>query len=243
MRDIGVFVYNNKKVCAGIIAYNEEKSIGKVADDFKSQMPLIDEIIIVDNNSKDMTNEIAKASGATVVKEEKQGYGNACQRAMKECLDAGAGIIILTEGDASFSASDSTKLLAYTNDADLVLGTRTNPALIGQGAKMNKFLLWGNIFLAKLIKWKFFSKKFRVSDVGCTYRAIRADALRKIQPHFSVGGSSFSPEMIVLAARNNLKIIEIPVNYKERIGESKITSSFSKSLKLGLRMIWLILRR
>ncbi len=236
-------MFNGQRVCVGIIAYNEEKSIGKVIEDFKTQKKIIDEIIVIDNNSTDRTNEIARKAGVKVIKEEKQGYGNACQRAMKECLISKADVVVLTEGDASFVAKDVKKLLTYIEDVDLVLGTRTNPILIGQGAKMTKFLLWGNIFLAKLIKYKFLTKRFRVSDVGCTYRAIKADSLRKIQSQFTIGGSSFSPEMIVLAARNGLKIIEIPVNYKERLGESKITSSFSKSFKLGIRMAWLIIRR
>ena len=76
--------------------------------------------------------------------------------------------------------------------------------------------------------------------MGCTYRLIKRSALKKIQDKFAVGGSSFSPEMIILAIKNGIKIVEIPVNYKERKGSSKITGEKKKAFKLGLRMEKLI---
>ncbi len=81
-----------------------------------------------------------------------------------------------------------------------------------------------------------------LSDCGCTLRLIRRDALAKIQDDLTVGGSHFLPEMVILALKKNLKIIEIPVNYRGRVGESKITGSLKGTLSTGLRMIAIILK-
>ena len=107
---------------------------------------------------------------------------------------------------------------------------------------MNWFLYWGNLFLAKLIQLKYWGK-VRLTDVGCTFRAINRNALKKIINKFKIGGSGFSPEMIIVALKNNVRTVEIPVHYKTRIGQSKITSNFWKSLKVGLNMVKLILTR
>jgi len=226
-----------KRVSVVIPAYNEEKAIGKTVKDFSK--PYVDEIIVVDNNSSDRTASIAKKAGARVVKETRQGYGYALRRGMEE---AKGDIIILTEGDATFVGDDMEKLLIYIKDVDMVLGTRLTEGLMEKGAKMNWFLYWGNMFLAKLIQLRFWGK-IQLTDVGCTFRAIRRKALDKIINQFEVGKSEFSPEMIIIALKNGIKIIEIPVHYKKRIGESKITSNFRKSLKVGLKMIRLILTR
>jgi len=233
-------MYKKNKVSVGIVAYNEEASIAKVVRDFKNN-EFVDEVIVIDNNSTDKTNELAGKSGANVVKEPKQGYGNACKRALIECSKKG-DIIILTEGDASFEARDIEKLLSYIDDVDMVMGTRTTRELIGKGAKMGWFLLWGNFFIAKLLQLRFWGR-VRLTDVGCTYRAIRKSALKKIVNKLTVGKSHFLPEMTVLILKSRLRLIEIPLNYKERIGESKITSDTWKSFKLGLRMIWTIFTR
>ena len=79
-----------------------------------------------------------------------------------------------------------------------------------------------------------------LTDAGCTMKLIKRASLKKIEKKFTVGGSHFSPEFMILAIKAKLKCIEIPVNYRERVGTSKITSNPWKSFKLGLTMIWLI---
>jgi glycosyltransferase involved in cell wall biosynthesis len=219
-------------------AYNEEQIISKVIKRFK-KIPEVNEVIVVDNNSIDRTVKLAKKAGARVVKESKQGYGFACRRALKEAKD---DIIVLTESDGSFEPSDIYKFIAYLNDVDFVLGTRTTLELVEPGAKMDWFLLYGNVFLAKLIQLRFL-RRVRLTDVGCTYRAIKRRVLMKIMNNLKVGGPHFSPEMIIEALKAGLKIVEIPINYKIRVGESKITSNKFKSFKVGLRMLKLIFFR
>lgn len=228
-------MWNRQRVSVVIPAYNEEESIYKVVKDFSQ--PCIDEVIVVDNNSSDNTAKLAKKAGARVVKEPRQGYGYACQRALRE---AKGDIIILTESDCTFRGKDVYKLLNYIDEVDMVLGTRTTKELVSKKAKMNWLLYWGNIFLAKLIQLKFLGK-IRLTDVGCTFRAIKKPALNKIKNKFTVGGTYFSPEMIILALRNGIRMVEVPVNYDIRIGQSKITANFKKSLIVGLKMLYLII--
>jgi len=109
------------------------------------------------------------------------------------------------------------KLLAYINDADMVLGTKTCKELVSKNANMGLYLRGGNIFIAKILE--IFYGNVRLTDVGCTFRAIKKICVKKINNKFKIGGSHFSPEMIIEGLKNNLKIVEVPVNYKKRIGK------------------------
>lgn len=120
--------------------------------------------------------------------------------------------------------------------------TRTSMQLVSKDANIGKFLQWGNLFIAKLLQ--LFYGNVRLIDVGCTMRAIRKEVLKKIIKKFKVGGSHFSPEMIIEALKANSKVVEIPLNYRKRVGKGKITSAGKwKAFKVGLKMICLILRK
>lgn len=228
-------MWQNKKVSIVFPAYNEGRNIAKAVNDFL-KISAVDELVVVDNNSTDDTAQKAKKAGARVVKEPKQGYGWAIRKGLKE---AKGDLIITAEPDGTFIGKDILKLLAYSDEFDVVFGTRTSKELVWAGAKMDWFLRIGNVFVAKLLEY--IHNGPCLTDVGCTMKLIRRPALEKIQNKFRVGGSHFSPEFMVLAIRNNLKCVEIPVNYKERVGDSKITNTTWKSFKLGLVMIWLII--
>jgi len=232
-------IFMKEKISIVMPAYNEAENIESVVFEFK-QIPEVDEIIVVDNNSTDNTGLIAERCGAVVVKEKRQGYGYACIAGLKRAKNE---IIILVESDHTFYAKDIYKFLAYIDDFDMVLGTRTCKQMVEKGAKMNWFLRLGNIFLAKLVEVIFYEHEIRLTDVGCTYRAIKRKSLKKIINKFTVGGNHFSPEMIIEAMENGLKIVEIPVFYRKRVGESKITSNFKKSFILGLKMMSLIISK
>lgn len=228
-------MWKNKTVSVVFPAYNEEKNIRNAVEDFFST-GVVDEVIVVDNNSTDNTAEEAKKTKAKVVVEHKQGYGYANRRGLKE---AKGHYVVTSEPDGTFIGRDIFKMLAYTDDFDVVFGTRTAKELIWKGAKMNWFLRIGNVFVAKLLEY--IHNGPCLTDVGCTMKLIKKDELNKIINKFRVGGSSFSPEFMVLAIKNKLRCVEIPVNYKGRIGQSKITSNFWKAFKLGLVMIALII--
>ena len=216
-------------------AYNEEKNIDAAISDFL-KTGVVDELIVVDNNSTDRTAAIAKQKGAKVVKEEKQGYGFALRAGIKV---ATGDLVILAEPDGTFEGKDILRLLPYSKNFDLVLGTRTNKKFIKRGANMGFLLRWGNILMAKLLQTLFAIPK--ITDCGCTLRLIRKRLLKKIIPKFTVGGAHFLPEMIILANQNSASIVEIPVNYRPRIGTSKITGNLAKATKVGLAMFFLIL--
>jgi glycosyltransferase involved in cell wall biosynthesis len=228
-------MFKGEKVSVVMPAYNEEENIGEAVRDFK-KLEYVDEVVVIDNNSHDRTAEIARNAGARVLKETKQGYGFACQRALSE---AKGFYVVLVEPDGTFDAEDVLKFLAYSKDFDFVLGTRTSKELIWKGSNMGPFLKWGNWILAKMLE--ILHNGPHLSDVGCTYRLIKKPSLEKIQGKFTVGKSHFSPEMMILALKNNVKTIEIPVNYKPRKGQSKITGEKPKAFKVGLRMVKLII--
>lgn len=234
-------MFHEKKVSLIIPAFNEEKTIGVVLEDFRSS-PYIDEIIVVDNRCTDSTAAIAKQHGAKVVQEEKPGYGCALRCGMDH---AEGEILVLTEADGSFRSTDLIKLLVYLGDAGMVVGTRTTKQMVEQGANMRWLLRWGNAFVAKVLEalW-WFSHEPRFTDMGCTYRALWADSYRKMRPNLRERGPSFSPEMMAEALRCNLRVIEIPVNYYRRKGgESKHSESLSKVLKTGFGMLMTVLHK
>lgn len=226
------------RLVVGMPAYNEEKNIGCAVENFLEQEP-VDEIIVVDNNSTDNTVRCAKEAGATVVTEPKQGYGYACQRALEEANQRGE-LLCLVEPDGTFVAEDIDKFLAYSRDFNFVVGTRTAKELIWEGANMGPFLRWGNWSVGKMMELTY--NTCNLTDVGCTFRLIKSEAYEGVREEFTVGGSHFSPEMMVRIAKSDYSMIEIPVNYRAREGDSKITGDFWAAFKLGIVMILFILK-
>ncbi len=235
-----------KAVAVAITAYNDAEATAEAAAAFQVQDRVV-QVIVVDNNSTDDTAELARAAGATVVREPLQGYGFACIRGLTEALKvSNAEVIVLTEGDGTFVAEDLDKFKAYIGQADMVIGTRVVHGLVENGSQMDYFFTWGNIAVATLLRLRFWNSQFlgtaRLSDVGCTYRAIRRDALERILPELSVGGNHFSPHMMLVALERGLSVVEIPVTFRRRVGRSKGASqSFRKGLLTGLAMIWHIM--
>ncbi|MBI4680312.1 MAG: glycosyltransferase family 2 protein [Nitrospirae bacterium] len=230
----------NQKISVGMTAYNDELSIGKAVEDFINREN-VNSVVVVDNNSRDRTSEQAKKAGARVVREEIQGYGSCCMRALKEAMKYG-DIICLVEGDCTFSGEDLKKLEAYLENADMVVGTRATKELNAPDSQMSVLLEWGNVFMAKLVQLKFWH--VRLTDMGCTYRLIRKDALEKIIDKLQVKGNHFLCEMILTALKNNLMVIEISVTFKKRVGKSKgVGGNLFKAAETALSMWRLIISK
>jgi glycosyltransferase involved in cell wall biosynthesis len=229
-------MYGTKTVSVVFPAYNEAPSIRRAIEDF-SLDGVVDEVLVVDNNSKDGTADEARRGRARVIQEPSQGYGHALRRGIRE---ATGEIVILAEPDGTFVGRDVLKLLAYSEEFDMVCGTRTTRELIWEQANMGWFLRVGNWTVAKMVQVLYGGPS--LSDCGCTLRLAHRSALNLIQDDMQVGGSHFLPEMVILGLKRRLKIIEIPVNYRRRVGESKITGSLRGTLRTGFRMIALILR-
>jgi glycosyltransferase involved in cell wall biosynthesis len=228
-------MWNGQTVSVVFPVYNEEEGLLGALHDFFG-VGWVDEVVVVDNNSSDRSAEIAQSTQARVVREPRQGYGFALRRGMRE---AQGDLIVLAEPDGTFLAKDVLKLLAYADDFDVVLGTRTTPELIGSEANMGIFLRLGNTAVAKLTELLFNGPS--LSDSGCTLRLIRAQSARCLEGHFTVGGSHFLPEMVVLALLAKLRIVEVPINYRGRLGPSKITGNLKTAWRVGWRMIQLVL--
>lgn len=234
--------FDKYKITVIIPAYNEEKTIADVVEDFKSCKD-VHEVIVVDTNSTDNTDKIAREYGAKVITRGRilSGYGEKLKYAMEHTKN---DIMILTEADGSFRSKDIPKILEYLKDTDMVVGTRTTRQMIEQGANMDWFLRWGNVFLGKLIEVLWWNQEPRFTDVGCTYRALWKDAFERIKENLHAKGPEFSPEMMIEILKTKKRVIEIPVSYyRRRGGESKHSKSKIKSFKTGLKMMSLILKK
>jgi glycosyltransferase involved in cell wall biosynthesis len=229
-------MWQGHRVSVVFPAYNEQAGIGAAVSDFGG-VEAVDEVLVVDNNSRDKTAERAAAAGARVVREPRQGYGHALRRGLAE---AQGEYVVLAEPDGTFMGKDVLKLLAYADDFDLVLGTRTTRELIWHGANMGWQLRWGNWVVAKLLQVLFGGPS--LSDCGCTLRLVRRSAAERILPRFTVGGSHFLPEMVCLALLERQRLVEVPVNYRDRVGVSKITGSMQTALRVAARMVGVIVR-
>jgi len=229
-------MYGTRTVSIVLPAYNEEQYIKAAVDDFFTT-GVVDEIVVIDNNSRDRTHEEASRTGARVVREGAQGYGHALRRGLRE---ATGDLVIMAEPDGTFVGRDILKLLAYSDDFDMVCGTRTTRELIWAQANMGWFLRIGNWVVAKMIQLLYGGPS--LTDCGCTLRLTHRPALERIVNDLTVGGSHFLPEMVILGLRRGLRIIEVPINYRGRVGESKITGNLRGTLRTGFNMIALVVR-
>ena len=235
--------FYKKKISLIIPAYNEEKSIKAVIEDYKSYN-LFNEIIIIDNNSQDYTNKIANDAGVKVIKEINQGYGKALMRGFKE---ATGDIIFLTEADGSFKGRDIDKFIAYLKESDMVIGTRTTRQMIEQGSNMDWLTRWVNIIFAKLIELLWWNSDPgvtpRFTDVGCTYRAVWKSSYNEIEDYLVSSGPEFAVEMMLALISTRQRIIEIPISYFNRIGgDSKHSGNFISKAITACRMMKVTLR-
>jgi hypothetical protein len=234
------------RVVVALTAYNDAEATAQDVKDFRRQ-PGVVKVLVIDNNSTDNTAELAADAGAKVIHESRQGYGYACIRGLAEGLKVpDADVIILCEGDGTFLAEDTAKFLAYIGDADLVVGNRVVKGLVDKDSQMDYFFTWGNMAVAMLIRLRFWDGRHLgpagLTDVGCTFRAIRRHALEQILTDLLVGGNHFSPHMLMVAIARDLSVIEIPIRLRRRVGQSKGASqSLRKGLQVGLMMIWHII--
>ncbi len=225
-----------KKVDVIIPVYNEEGSIGLVIGDIPKE--IVNEIIVVNNLSTDRSVEVAGNAGATVVDQNKRGYGNACLKGIEyiNSKPDKPDIVVFLDGDYSDHPEELPNLLKpiYEDGYDLVIGSRS----IGNQEKgaMLPQAVFGN-YLATFLIRLFYGFKF--TDLG-PFRAIRYESLLSLGMEDTTFG--WTVEMQVKALKKGLKCTEVPVSYRKRIGVSKITGTLTGTVKAGYKIIWTIFK-
>lgn len=216
-----------------IPALDEEPAIGQTLD--RVPRDLYCAIIVSDNGSRDRTAEIARAHGATVVCEPERGYGAACLRAIS-ALPPSVEAVVFMDADASDDPAEAVTLLQpiYEGRADLVIGSRT----LGQAEKgaLEPHQLLGNRLATGIIR-AFYGHRY--TDLG-PFRAIRAEALQKLAMRDRNYG--WTIEMQIKALRHKLRVVEVPVSYRRRVGVSKISGNWRASMAAGVKIIWTAFR-
>lgn len=228
-------VLEDLSVAIIIPAFNEDKSLSLVI----SEIPLEfhSQIVVIDNNSTDSTYEMAQALGVHVVREKRQGYGSACLRGLKE-IEKFKTIhyVVFLDADYSDKPAEIYNLLnkLKKDDLDLVIGSRTlgnsEPGALLPQAR------FGNWLATQLMYLRF---RYRFTDLG-PFRVIKKSTLDRIKMQDEDFG--WTMEMQVKCLRQGFKVGEVPVSYKKRIGESKITGTIKGTLLAGYKILWTLFK-
>ena len=229
-------MYRSLTVGVAIPALNEAQSVGLVVADLLAlhnpdQSRIIDEVVVCDNGSTDQTAERAQATGARVVHEPQPGYGRACQAAIRAL--APSDIVLFTDADHAFRAAQATRLLdGISAGADLVIGSRA----LGQQDRgaLTRSQRMGNWVATVLIRLLWGQ---RVTDLG-PYRAVRSNALAQLGMQDATFG--WTVEMQVKAIQHGLKMVEAPVDTRQRIGQSKISGTLRGAVGAGCGILGMI---
>ncbi|MFN7100000.1 MAG: glycosyltransferase family 2 protein [Flavobacterium sp.] len=213
-----------------IPAYNEQNAIAQVIAEIPE---LVNEIIVVDNNSNDETTANAKNAGATVLFEHRKGYGYACLKGLEYIAnqETKPDIIVFLDGDYSDYPQDLHALIApiIEKNIDFVIGARVKR--LRETGSMTPQQIFGN-WLACFLMKLFFNSKF--TDLG-PFRAIKYDKLQALAMEDKTYG--WTVEMQLKALKKNVSYVEIPVRYKNRIGVSKVSGTVKGTIMAGIKII------
>ena len=219
-----------------IPAFNEENSVGNVVRDIPAEF--VDEVVVVNNNSNDQTAVEAARAGAIVLDEPVQGYGRACLRGITyaQSRQQKPDIVVFLDADYSDYPGEMTALVApiLSNKADMVIGSRA----LGnrERGSMTPQQVFGNWLAIKLLRWLY---GVQYTDLG-PFRAIRFDSLLALNMQDKTYG--WTVEMQLKAAKQGLRITEIPVSYRKRIGFSKISGTLKGTVLAGYKIITTIFK-
>jgi glycosyltransferase involved in cell wall biosynthesis len=200
----------------------------------------VQRVIVVDNNSRDRTSEAALRAGATVVVEDKPGYGRCVYRCFEEALaHSDDEVIVLCEGDLTFRANDIDKLLAYIDHADIVNGTRIVEQLREYSTQLSTFMYYGNFYVGKLLELKHLGRG-TLTDVGTTYKALRRNSLERLMPILNPAVNlEFNAHFLDTALMAGERVVECPITFHPRVGVSKGGNVHNlRALQVGLRMMY-----
>jgi glycosyltransferase involved in cell wall biosynthesis len=218
-------------VVAILPALDEEQAVSLVVAELAG---LVSEVVVVDNGSRDRTEEVARAAGARVVREARRGYGHAC---LAGIAAAGAAeVLVFLDADHSDDPRQLAALLApiEADEADLVVGSRrlgrrargAHPWHAVLGTRLCVALMNGLVGT-------------RATDLG-PFRAITREGLARLDLRERTFG--WTVDMQLQAARRGLRVVEVPVDYRPRIGRSKVSGTLSGSVRAGAGILGVIAR-
>jgi glycosyltransferase involved in cell wall biosynthesis len=213
-----------------IPAFNEENSIANVINDVPK---IVDEIIVIDNNSTDETAKNAKNAGATVLKEVKKGYGFACLKGLNYIANQTIKptIVVFLDGDYSDYPTQLTSIVQpiIEENIDFVIGARVKE--LREPGSMKPQQIFGNWLATNLMK-VFFGAKF--TDLG-PFRAIKYEKLVALKMTDTTYG--WTVEMQLKVLKKKMSYLEIPVKYRNRIGTSKVSGTVKGSIFAGVKIL------
>lgn len=221
-----------RRVAVLIPCYNEELTVRQVIEDTRAALPDAD-IYVYDNNSKDKTAEIAKAAGAIVRFEKRQGKGYVLQRMFRE-IDA--DVYVMIDGDSTYPANEAQKLIdpVINDGVDMVIGSRLMSASNSEFKRLNRF---GNQFFLRTINSIF---KVELTDILSGYRAFSRKFVKNIM--LFAGGFDTETEMTIKALARGFQIVEIPVDLTNRPDGSSSKIRIVRDGSLILKMIFSLFR-
>ena len=216
-----------------IPALDEEQAIGRVIAEIVD--PRVRRVIVADNGSIDATAERARAAGAIVVREPIKGYGRACLTALAYAGADPPDVVVFIDGDLADDAGQLPYLLeAISAGAELVIGSRALGST--ERGALTPVQVFGNWLSTRLIE-RLYGERF--TDLG-PFRAVRWDALTRLEMRDQNFG--WTVEMQVRAAKRGLRCAEVPVNYRRRVGISKVSGTIKGSVMAGTIILTTIAR-
>ena len=221
-----------------IPAYNEEQSIGKVLTDIPKD--LVREMVVCNNASTDNTVEVAQQAGATVLTENRKGYGAACLKGIAylqaKPSEEQPDIVVFLDGDYSDHPEEMKEVIRpiVEEEMDMVIGSRALGNM-EQGA-MQPQQVFGNWLATNLIRLIY---NYHFTDLG-PFRAIRFDKLIALNMQDKDFG--WTVEMQVRAAKMGMQCTEVPVKYRRRIGVSKVSGTIRGTILAGYKILWTIFK-
>ena len=216
------------KITVIIPAFNEALSIGYVIEAIPNH---VHEIIVVDNNSTDLTQDIAKKKGATVLFEPKKGYGHACLKGISYLENDPPDIVVFLDGDYSDFPEDLDVLVAplIKKEARFVLGSRTKN--LREKGSLTPQQIFGNALACFLMRILY---KSTFTDLG-PFRALGWNDLLSIEMQDKTYG--WTVEMQLKILRRKIPYLEIPVRYRKRIGTSKVSGTLKGTVMAGYKIL------
>ena len=230
-------MWQGRTVSVVASTFRDRHTIRDVVDDLFAT-DVVDEVLIVDNNAEEGTRTALDGSGARIVHEPRQGLGFGFHTAL---CSASGDLVITLEVDGTYVARDILKLLVYSDDFDVVCGTRTSRLLIRDGAQMGAVTRWSNVLYAKAVELVFNGP--HLSDVGCIFRLMSRRAIDQVRTVPLDGGWAYNLDLLIHLLRSHTSLIEVPVNFQERVGAAVgAGQSFGTAASIAVRMLGIIAR-